>query len=62
MTVVDADGVIMGRLASSVAKRLLGGEQITIINAEKAIITGTREDILGRFKARRSRGKPSRWR
>lgn len=37
---VDADGLILGRLASGVAKRLLQGEEIVIVNAEKAIVSG----------------------
>lgn len=43
--VVDATGLIAGRLASIVAKRLLRGESVIIVNAEKAIITGKRERI-----------------
>ena len=38
--VIDADGLILGRLASGVAKRLLQGEKITVVNAEKAILSG----------------------
>lgn len=38
--IIDADGFILGRLASGVAKRLLQGEKITVVNAEKAIISG----------------------
>ncbi|TRO45994.1 50S ribosomal protein L13, partial [Candidatus Bathyarchaeota archaeon] len=34
--IIDADGLILGRLASSVAKRLMKGENIIILNAEKA--------------------------
>jgi large subunit ribosomal protein L13 len=52
MTIVDASGLILGRLASHVAKRILNGEEIVIINAEKAIITGSRENIVGEFKTR----------
>jgi large subunit ribosomal protein L13 len=39
-TVIDADGLILGRMASKIAKRLLEGEQIIIVNAEKAVISG----------------------
>lgn len=39
-TIVNADGLILGRMASKIAKRLLNGEQIIIVNAEKAIISG----------------------
>jgi large subunit ribosomal protein L13 len=58
MAVIDAQGAVMGRLASKVAKRLLNGEDITIVNAESVLITGTKKDILTKFRARRKRGKP----
>jgi large subunit ribosomal protein L13 len=40
--VIDAKGLILGRMASVVAKRLLQGETIIIVNAEKATISGKR--------------------
>ena len=39
-TVINAKDSIIGRLASNVAKRLLQGENIIIINAEKGLISG----------------------
>jgi large subunit ribosomal protein L13 len=39
-TIIDADGLILGRLASIIAKRLLNGEEIVIVNAEKAVLSG----------------------
>jgi len=41
-TVIDASGLILGRMASIVAKRLLLGESIVIVNAERATISGNR--------------------
>jgi len=41
-TIIDASGLILGRMASIVAKRLLSGETITIVNAEKATLSGKR--------------------
>ncbi|NIU39901.1 50S ribosomal protein L13, partial [Candidatus Bathyarchaeota archaeon] len=41
-TVVDASGLILGRMASMVAKRLLNGENIVIVNAERSTISGKR--------------------
>ncbi|UCE57273.1 MAG: 50S ribosomal protein L13 [Candidatus Bathyarchaeota archaeon] len=40
--IIDAKGLILGRMASIIAKRLLQGETITIVNAEKAAISGIR--------------------
>ncbi|KYH42699.1 MAG: 50S ribosomal protein L13 [Candidatus Bathyarchaeota archaeon B63] len=45
-TIIDAEGLILGRMASHVAKRLLSGERIIIVNAEKALISGKRLSIL----------------
>jgi large subunit ribosomal protein L13 len=38
--IINADGLIIGRMASAVAKRLLDGEEIVIVNAEKAVLSG----------------------
>ena len=54
--IIDADGLIMGRLSSHVAKRLLNGEEIVIVNAEKALITGGKDDVIAHFRHRRDVG------
>jgi len=36
-SVIDAKDLVLGRMASAVAKRLLNGEKIIIVNAEKAV-------------------------
>ncbi|RLE51263.1 MAG: 50S ribosomal protein L13 [Candidatus Methanomethylicota archaeon] len=51
MTVIDAENSIAGRLASIVAKRLLEGERIIIVNAEKAVISGNRKSVINEFKS-----------
>lgn len=50
-TVIDASGLILGRMASIVAKRLLVGEPIIIVNSEKTAISGKR---LSRVKEARA--------
>src|SRR5437867_2632118 len=42
MPVLDATDQVLGRFASIVAKRLLKGEEIDVVNAEKALVTGGR--------------------
>ncbi|MDD5474268.1 MAG: 50S ribosomal protein L13 [Candidatus Methanoperedens sp.] len=56
MTVIDARNLILGRMASTVAKRLLAGEEINIINAEKAIISGRKDTTFERYKTYVDRG------
>lgn len=54
--VIDATGHIVGRLASIVAKRLLNGEDIVVVNAEKAIVTGRRKVVFGEYYERHHMG------
>ena len=49
-TIVDADGLILGRMASKVAKRLLTGEEIVIVNAEKAVMSGRKRSKVAEAK------------
>jgi large subunit ribosomal protein L13 len=65
-TVIDAEGLILGRMASIVAKRLLNGEHIDLVNAEKVVVSGKRMMIINAEKefleiGGRGRG-PVHWR
>ncbi len=57
MIIINAEGHILGRLSTTVAKKLLSGEEVVVVNAEKAIITGNRDDILERYAGKHNRGK-----
>lgn len=57
-TTIDATDRILGRLSSDVAKKLLKGYKITIINAEKAVVTGEPKMIMKRFRTKIERGDP----
>ncbi|MEM0007525.1 MAG: 50S ribosomal protein L13 [Candidatus Bathyarchaeia archaeon] len=48
--VINADGLILGRMASIIAKRLLKGEKIAVVNAEKAIISGKKKNKVREAK------------
>jgi large subunit ribosomal protein L13 len=56
VAVINAEGLILGRLSSHVAKRLRNGEEIVILNAEKAIISGRRKQLVEFYAHRRTRG------
>jgi large subunit ribosomal protein L13 len=43
ITLVNAEGLIVGRMCSKVAKRLLNGEEVIILNAEKAVFSGKKK-------------------
>jgi len=40
-----------------IAKSLLNGEEITIVNAEKALISGNRVNIMAEYERSRNQGK-----
>ena len=48
--VYDAEEMVVGRLGTKVAKAALLGDNIVIVNAEKAIITGNPQSLIRRFK------------
>lgn len=56
--IVDAENQVLGRLASNVAKKLLDGEEVLIINSEKAIITGDPKKITEKYRKKREMGDP----
>ncbi|PSP73320.1 50S ribosomal protein L13 [Halobacteriales archaeon QS_3_64_16] len=55
-TVIDARDCILGRVASQVAERALEGERIAVVNAERAVITGRKEDVIGTYRKRTELG------
>ena len=56
VTVIDADGLLLGRMASLVAQRALAGEEIALVNVEKAIVSGSRAHVLANYTHKRERG------
>ena len=61
--VIDAEGAILGRLSTNVAKRLLQGEIVDVVNVEKIVISGKPQSIIARYKERlgiRSKYNPLR--
>lgn len=50
--IINAEELILGRLASHVAKKVIKEENVIIINAEKAIVIGTKSSIMPKYKQR----------
>jgi large subunit ribosomal protein L13 len=53
---IDATDMVLGRLSSIVAKKLLEGEEVVILNAENTAIVGNKYRILAEFKEKREIG------
>ncbi len=47
-------------MATYVAKQVLEGEEIVIVNAEKVLVTGSKTDIIADYHNRRNRGVTGR--
>jgi large subunit ribosomal protein L13 len=60
VTLINADGLILGRMASKVAKKLLNGEKVIIVNAEKAVISGKKKSKVAEAKEFLEVGAPMR--
>jgi len=49
---VDASDQIAGRLSSKVAKLILSGKRVVVVNAEKALVSGSRTSVINQWKER----------
>ena len=56
IVVIDATNSIVGRIATYAAKQALLGNQVRIINSEKAIISGKKENTFDDYLSRRAMG------
>jgi len=54
--VIDAENAVFGRLASYVAKQVLLGKEIAVVNSEKIRIIGNEKDITKKYIAMRRKG------
>lgn len=59
-TVINAEGLILGRMASVIAKRLLNGEKIAIVNAEKTVVSGKKKSKTAEAKEFLEIGHPGK--
>ena len=63
MLIIDGNNSVLGRTASQIAKKLLQGEQIHLINAENLVIIGNPKQIMEKYAKRRRvqhKGRPER--
>ena len=49
---IDATNQIAGRLSSKIAKLVLSGKRVVVVNAEKALISGNRTSVVNQWKER----------
>jgi len=49
--IIDGKDLVLGRLASFAAKRLLEGEHVTVVNSEQVVISGRKEATFDVYDA-----------
>ncbi len=54
MIIIDADNCRIGRVGTYVAKQLLNGEEVHVINAENAVISGNKKGLVEKYQQRRA--------
>lgn len=48
--IIDAEGAILGRLASKIAQLLKEGYEVYVVNAEKAVVSGEKQRVIEGYK------------
>lgn len=56
--IINAENLILGRVAALAAKQSLIGEEVSIVNCEKAVITGNKKSIIKHYLSRLRLGQP----
>ncbi|MFH1071909.1 MAG: 50S ribosomal protein L13 [Nanoarchaeota archaeon] len=54
--IIDATNLILGRMATYAAKTALLGEEVIIVHAEKAYVSGDRRKVLTEYMRRKRQG------
>jgi len=54
MKIVNGENQIIGRVSAGVAKQLLKGEEVAIVNCEKLVMSGNIVVLVGKYEQRRS--------
>lgn len=60
MIVIDAQNQILGRFATFAAKQALLGKEVRVINAEKAVMSGSPSQVIAKVKNDKDRGTPAK--
>ncbi len=56
--IIDAKEAILGRVAAYAAKQALLGKTVKVVNAEKAVVSGTKRTTISEAKRKKAMGVP----
>ncbi len=57
---IDASNLVLGRMCTHLAKRLLLGDTLKVVNCENAVISGKRNNVVKDYNETRARGQPTK--
>jgi len=57
--IINGEGHVLGRLASVISKNLIEGEEVVVLNAEKIMLTGSKDWAYAKYKQRVDRASIS---
>lgn len=56
VAVINAKDKVIGRLASEIARKARDGEEVRVVNSEKAVISGDEQQVKEEYQGRHDRG------
>jgi len=54
--IINAENRVLGRLASEIARKAKDGEEVHVVNSEKAVISGDKTEVKEEYKTKYERG------
>lgn len=60
MIIIDGTNLLLGRMATVVAKKVLLGEEVRVLNADKVVISGSKSMVIEKITKQRNRGTPAK--
>ncbi len=51
-TLIDGEGAVLGRLASTLASESLDGEKIVVVNTENVVISGEKSEVVEKYRGK----------
>ena len=55
--IVEGENAILGRLGTFVAKELLKGNEVVVVNSEKVIVSGKKEVVVEKIRQKQQMGR-----
>jgi len=55
--IIDGRGIILGRLGTQVAKELLKGNEVIVVNSREVIISGKKELVVEKIRRKQRMGR-----